>query len=175
MKIDNYLLIRKNYANNFSKVSFAEAVHKRMENPEFNLMLIEELKIMMHLVEKNPDDMDLLVKMLKKFSEDNLNFNKDLAYGTIAMRAFHHLNEPEKALEVFRDPKANEVLFNRLMAYQLLLNLMYNNKKYSECREIYANVKDKLTKQDLGFPGTSIILLFAACYKEVTQDFDFEL
>lgn len=83
------------------------------------------------------------------------------------MRMFHVLNKPNEALESF---KSADMLgfYDQLMSYQLLMNLLYENKKYSEVLEVYEIVKNKQLEGSK-YPRNIVVLTLAACYKMVSK------
>jgi len=122
---------------------------------------------MLHLVQKTPEDIELLVKMITKFNSQN----KELRFGTfifgpVVMRTLYYLDEPDLALTAFKDPKF-ENFFDQLISYQILLSLLYKHERYSEMRHVYDIIKTKNLDSG-GYPRNSLILVMAACYKEVT-------
>lgn len=121
---------------------------------------------MLHLVQKTPEDIELLVKMITKFN----NQDKELRFGTfifgpVVMRTFYYLDEPDLALTAFKDPKF-ENFFDQLISYQILLSLLYKHERFSEMRDVYDIIKTKNLDSG-GYPRNSLILVMAACYREV--------
>lgn len=134
-------------------------------NSDSNMVFTEDLKSMLYLAQKKPEDIELLVKMITKFNSQN----KELRFGTfifgpVIMRTFYYLDEPDLAFTAFKDPQFNN-FFDQMISYQVLLCLLYKHKKYAEMREVYDIIKNK--NLDGGYPRNSLILVLAACYKEV--------
>lgn len=66
-----------------------------------NMIFTEDLKNMIHIVEKTPADLDLVVKMIKKFNAQNKEVRfGNFIFGPVVMRMFHYLKEDELALQV---------------------------------------------------------------------------
>lgn len=132
---------------------------------ESSMIFTEDLKSMLHLAQKKPEDIELLIKMITKFNKQN----KEMRFGTyifgpVVMRTFHYLDEPDLALTAFKDPQF-ENFFNQYITYQILLSLLYKHEKYSDMRDVYDIIKSKNLSE--GYPKNCTILVMAACYKEV--------
>lgn len=67
-----------------------------------NLIFTEDLKNMIHISETD-EDLDLVVKMLKRFNQQNeqLRFGS-FVFGPVVMRLFHFAKKPDLALEVIK-------------------------------------------------------------------------
>ncbi|KMQ97547.1 pentatricopeptide repeat-containing protein 2 [Lasius niger] len=131
-----------------------------------SMIFTEDLKSMLHLAQKKPEDIELLVRMIAKFNSQN----KELRFGTfifgpVVMRTFYYLDEPDLAFTAFKDPQFDN-FFDQMISYQILLCLLYKHGKYSEMRDVYNIIKNK--NLDGGYPRNSLILVLAACYKENT-------
>lgn len=131
-----------------------------------SVIFTEDVKAMLHLAQKKSEDIELLVKMLIKYNKQN----KEMRFGTfvfgpVVMRTFYYLDEPDLAFTIFKDPKF-ENFFDQLTTYQTLLSLLYKHKKYAEMRDVYDIIRKKHSES--GYPRSSVILVMAACYKEVT-------
>lgn len=81
--------------------------------------------------------------------------------GTEVMRAFYYLNEPQIALETFKNPELQS-FFDNLTTYQILLDLLFNNAMYAEVREVYDILNKKKVKSQ-----SALMIVVAACYKQV--------
>ncbi|KAG5311050.1 PTCD2 protein, partial [Acromyrmex insinuator] len=167
--LQGYENARLNFRNQFLNVE--NTFRNKMEeicNTDSGMIFTEDLKSMLHLAQKTSEDIELLVKMLKKFN----NQTKEMRFGTfifgpVVMRTLYYLDEPDLAFTAFKDPKF-ENFFDQLISYQILLSLLYKHGKYTEMREVYEIIKNK----DLigGYPRNSLILVMAACYKENTPE-----
>ncbi|EFN61442.1 Pentatricopeptide repeat-containing protein 2 [Camponotus floridanus] len=167
--LHGYENARLNFRNQFLNVENAFRTKiQEICNTEGQIFT-EDLKSMLHLVQKTPEDIELLVKMITKFNSQN----KELRFGTfifgpVVMRTFYYLDEPDLALTAFKDPKF-ENFFDQLISYQILLSLLYKHEKYLEMRDVYDIIKTKNLDSG-GYPRNSLILVMAACYKENTPE-----
>ena len=87
------------------------------------------------------------------------------------MRMLHVFNKPDLALECFKSPEL-EGLFDQLITYQILLDLLYENGKYQEMLEVFDLVKSKQL-QGAKYPRNAVVLVMAGCYKLVIKLCDF--
>ncbi|XP_049813223.1 pentatricopeptide repeat-containing protein 2, mitochondrial-like isoform X1 [Schistocerca nitens] len=167
--LDNYSKTRERVQNQFTNM--ADRFRSKMEeisHPESkNLVFTEDLKNMVHLAGEN--DVELVLKMLKRFN----NQSKDLRFGTfvfgpVVMRMFYYLNKPDEALNAFTD-SALDGIFDQLISYQLLLDLLYKNEKYQDMLTVFEMIKDKQI-QNARFPKNVVVLTMAACYKLNSED-----
>lgn len=62
-----------------------------------------------------------------------------------------------------------EGFFDQLMSYQILLDLLYENKKYQEVLDTFDNIKARQI-QGGRYPKHVVVLVFAACYKMNTPE-----
>ncbi|KAL0112827.1 hypothetical protein PUN28_012234 [Cardiocondyla obscurior] len=167
--LQGYENARLNFRNQFLNVENTFRI--KMEevcNSDSNMIFTEDLKSMLHLAQKKPEDIELLIKMLAKFNSQT----KEMRFGTfvfgpVVMRTLYYLDEPELAYTAFKDPKF-ESFFDQLISYQILLSLLYKHGKYTEMRDIYDIIKTK--PMHSGYPRNSFILIMAACYKENTPE-----
>ncbi|KYM94058.1 PREDICTED: pentatricopeptide repeat-containing protein 2, mitochondrial-like [Cyphomyrmex costatus] len=166
--LQGYENARLNFRNQFLNVE--NTFRSKMEevcSTDSSMIFTEDLKSMLHLAQKRPEDIELLVKMLTKFN----NQTKEMRFGTfifgpVVMRTFYYLDEPDLAYTAFKDPKF-ENFFDQLISYQILLSLLYKHGKYTEMRDVYDIIKNKDIN---GYPRNSLILVMAACYKENTPE-----
>ncbi|XP_047116291.1 pentatricopeptide repeat-containing protein 2, mitochondrial-like isoform X1 [Schistocerca piceifrons] len=167
--LDNYSKTRERVQNQFTNM--ADRFRSKMEeisHPESkNLVFTEDLKNMVHLAGEN--DVELVLKMLRRFN----NQSKDLRFGTfvfgpVVMRMFYYLNKPDEALNAFKD-SALDGIFDQLISYQLLLDLLYKNEKYQDMLTVFEMIKDKQI-QNARFPKNVVVLTMAACYKLNSED-----
>jgi pentatricopeptide repeat domain-containing protein 2 len=129
------------------------------------LIFTEDLKNMLHLVEKNPKDLDLMLKMIKKYNSQNKLRFGNFVFGTIAMRVYYYLDEPDLAFQAIKDPEL-EGFFDQVTTYQLLMDLLYNHGRYNDVKELYNELQNKCINGQ-GHPRNPFILVTAACYKQV--------
>lgn len=89
-------------------------------------------------------------------------------FGPVVMRALYFLQDPQLALQLFKDEKYNG-FFDQLTSYQILGDLLYENGLYPQVRDVFDIIK---IRQVLGgrYPKHSITLTFAACYRENSEE-----
>lgn len=168
--MDGYTDTRKNTASRFQSVSetFRAKMTEFIKEENKSLIFTEDLKAMLHIVENNENDINLLVKMLTKYNAQNneLRFG-NYVFGPIVMRAFYFLDVPDVALQMFKDSTMSG-FFDQLTSYQILLSLLFKHNKFAEMRETYDIIKTKNTG-NVVHPHNSILILLAGCYKEVLK------
>lgn len=142
---------------------------KEIVEDENSIVFTEDLKAMSHLVTSNPDDIDLFVKMIYKFNSQSsdLRFN-NYSFGPVVMRAFNYMSKPDVALSTFLDPKLAS-FYDQNTSYSVLLTLLYNNKMYSEIRQVYDTFKSRSSAVQ-NAPKIPLIITAAACYQENTPE-----
>jgi pentatricopeptide repeat domain-containing protein 2 len=148
---------------------FREKMNEFITSPTNNIVFTEDLKNMVHLAERNEGDITLVKEMLKKFNSQNkeLRFGNYI-FGPVILRMFHNLNDFESAQEVFTNESVGD-LFDQLISYQLLLDMLYENKKYKEVREVFEMIRSRQL-QGGRYPKHCVVLAFGACYKENTPE-----
>lgn len=165
--VDNYIIGREKVKNQFTEqneLKFREKMKEFASDKPGNMVFTEDLKNMVHLINKTPEDMELINKMLQKYNSQNKELRFGLfIFGPVIMRMFYHLNEVDAALQLFKDPKM-EGFFDQLISFQLLLDMLYENKRYEEVLEIFDFIRAKQI-QGGRYPKHSVVLAFAACYK----------
>lgn len=128
------------------------------------MIFTEDLKSTLHLVEK--DDIQLLISMLEKYNSQNSQVRfGTFKFGPVVMRTLYYLNEPDVAFDLFLNPKYDE-FFNQMSTFMLIMDLLYENKKYADVRTIYDKVKQKFVN-GIRHPKLVINIVAVACYKEV--------
>lgn len=167
--IHGYENARLNFRNQFLNVE--NTFRTKMQeicDTDSSMIFTEDLKSMLHLAQKKPEDIELIVKMLTKFNTQNQEMRfGTFIFGPVVMRTLYYLDEPDLALTAFKDSKF-ESFFDQLISYQILLCLLYKHGKYTEMREVYDLIKIKQLDNNM-HPRNSVILVMAACYKEVTS------
>ncbi|XP_014365668.2 pentatricopeptide repeat-containing protein 2, mitochondrial [Papilio machaon] len=164
--IDGYLQSRKRVKDQF--FNFTDTFRAKMRDfvsePK-HMIFTEDLKNMVHMAE--PTDLDLVLNMIKKFNNQNVEFRfGSFIFGPVVMRMFHFLDAPNEALKSFEDPE-NSGFYDQLVSYQILLDLLYNHEMFDEMYRVFEKVQEKqlnMTK----FPKYPVILVLAACYKQNT-------
>lgn len=144
-----------------NKQDFINSQLKRLENSESNITL-DDLEDTIFSVEKDPIQVDLLSNMIKKYNLDkNFKF-ENVNLGIAAMRTLHHLNEHKRAFELFQNEK---VFFDDLGCYIILMDLLFENGRYYECRKIF-----EYSKSQVYGSMAPLTIVFAACCKQVIAD-----
>ncbi|XP_015109959.1 pentatricopeptide repeat-containing protein 2, mitochondrial [Diachasma alloeum] len=159
LDLDEYKNVRRNLQTLGKEQSdvFREAVMITLKN-ETNLVTIVDLRKMLHIVEKNEEDLRLLKAMVERYHQQN-NDNDSYTFGPIIMRALHYLNEPHVALEAIKDPKFHS-LYNQPTTSAILLDLLYEHGMFKEIRDVY----DSLRERPVSKLVISVVAM--ACYKE---------
>ncbi|RLU19175.1 hypothetical protein DMN91_007732 [Ooceraea biroi] len=168
--LQGYENARLNFRNQFLNVE--NTFRTKMQevcSQESSMIFTEDLKSMLHLAQKKPEDIELLVKMITKFNNQNKEMRfGNYVFGPVVMRTFYYLDEPDLALTAFKDPQFEE-FFDQLSSHQILLSLLYKHGKYTEMKDVYSIIKNKFTSEK-GNPRTTLVLIMAACYKENTPE-----
>ncbi|XP_066582450.1 pentatricopeptide repeat-containing protein 2, mitochondrial-like [Prorops nasuta] len=164
--LTSYETTRYHINNQFQNVAdtFREKM-KEVCQADDSMIFTEDLKAMLHLAKKDPQDLDLVYNMLKKFNSQNreLRFGT-FVFGPVAMRTFYHLDEPDYALKAYKDP-AFEGLFDQATSRQVFLELLVKHSKYEEVRQIYEKMLNELQNINL-FPKNEFIVYSYGMYKE---------
>lgn len=138
-----------------------------LEDNSRNMIFTEDLKNMIHIVEKKPADLDLAVKMILKFNAQNKEVRfGNFIFGPVVMRMFHHLKEDELALQCFKNPEMDG-FFDQLTSYQILVDLLYDKGRYQDVRDVFDIIKSRQIQGGM-YPKYVLVVVFAACYKEVS-------
>ncbi|XP_011496051.1 PREDICTED: pentatricopeptide repeat-containing protein 2, mitochondrial-like [Ceratosolen solmsi marchali] len=175
--LDGYLNSRDYVKHQFLSMDtmFRQKMNDNISNyGDERLIFTEDLKNMLHLVEKNPSDLELMLKMIKKYNSQNKLRFGSFVFGTIVMRVYYYLDEVDLALNALRDPELNG-FFDQITSYQLIMDLLYNHGKYIEIKELYDDLQQKCINGQ-PHPRNPFILVMAACYKENTpESYDYAL
>ncbi|XP_050505782.1 pentatricopeptide repeat-containing protein 2, mitochondrial-like [Diabrotica virgifera virgifera] len=142
---------------------FKEKMFEFSQDEGKHMVFTEDLKNMIHL-SKDEKDLDLVVKMIKKFNKQNkeLRFGS-FVFGPVVLRLFHHYNRPDLALECFKSDELSG-FFDQIISYQILLDLLYENQMYQEILDCADFIKDK-QMEGMKYPRNVVVLAMAACYK----------
>lgn len=145
---------------------FREKMTSYVNEGSQNMIFTEDLKNMVHLVNDKPEDIELLLQMMVKFNSQNkeMRFGSYI-FGPVVMRAYHHLDKPDEALAAFNDP-ALEGFFEQMNSYQILMDLLYNHKRYADLKKVFESVKTR-NPEFTKLPRNIVVLVLAGCYKEV--------
>ncbi|KAK7791978.1 hypothetical protein R5R35_010148 [Gryllus longicercus] len=165
--VDNYVRTRERVNLQFQNISekFRVKMKEFTENQSTSAMIFtEDLKNMLHLVDSKPEDLDLILKMMQKFNQQNKNLRfGNFVFGPVVMRMYHHLNQPEAAFNAFMDPQL-EGFFDQLMSYQILLDLLLRSNLYDKVLEVFDVIKNKQI-EGAKYPKNVVVLVFATLYK----------
>jgi len=164
--VDGYEKQRERIKLQFSGMTdkFRTKMQEFSEKDSKNMIFTEDLKNMVHLTESSPEDLQLVLQMMKKFNQQNrhLRFG-NYVFGPVVMRMYYHLNDPKSAIEAFNDPEL-EGFFDQLVSFQVLCDLLYRNQMYQEVLDAFEVIKSKqvhMTK----YPRNVTVLVFASLYK----------
>lgn len=69
-------------------------------------------------------------------------------------------------MQCFKAPELNG-FFDQLISYQILLDLLYENKKYNEVLEAFELIKAKQI-EGMKYPKNAVVLVYASLYKMVS-------
>lgn len=163
--IQTYENTRFVFRNQF--VSIEDTFRVKMKeicDKEDGVVFTEDLKAMIHLAQSNEEDLKLVTEMLKKFtnSKTNMQFGS-YVFGPVLMRMLYYLNEPQKALDIFKNPELTET-FMYHSAVRVLLCLLYKHQMYEGIREVI-DIAEKIKGKE--FTSSNIIIAYAGCFKEV--------
>lgn len=148
---------------------FREKMTEFCKDGSNQMVFTEDLKNMVHLAEQNGTDIELVVKMMKKFKAQNqeLRFGS-YVFGPVIMRMFHHLGEVDTAYNCFKDP-ALDGLFDQWATYQILLDMLYDNGRYNDVIDTFKHIYDKQSEGGR-YPKYAMVVVFGACYKLNTPE-----
>nr|CAH7737311.1 unnamed protein product [Callosobruchus chinensis] len=167
--LDGFEQTRQIVLNQMSNIA-EKFKHKMTEysSEETNMIFTEDLKNMIHL-SSNDEDIQLVIKMIKKFNQQNKQMRfGSYVFGPVVMRMFHYFNKPELAYECFKTPELDG-FFDQLMTYQLLLDLLFESGKYKEILEVFEIIKGRQI-DGMKYPRNVVVLVLAACYKMNTKE-----
>ncbi|KAJ6643162.1 Pentatricopeptide repeat-containing protein 2, mitochondrial [Pseudolycoriella hygida] len=169
--IDGYMEGREKTQQYFSRdaENFRQKMNSFIENEETSMIFTEDLKNMIHLAEPNDKDLQLVESMLRKFNKQSKEIRfGNFIFGPVVMRFFHHVNNPDLALKLFKDPQFDG-FFDQLMTYQILVDMLYEAGRYNDVIEVFGIIRSRQIQGGI-FPRHVVTLVFAACYKENTPE-----
>lgn len=143
-----------------NKQDFISSKLKQLESSESNFSS-DDLEETILLVEKDPVQVNLLLNMVKKYNSNGDFKFENIELGLSVMRTLHHLNEPTVALELFQTEKT---FFDDLGCYIILMDLLFENGMYDECREIFEYSRCKVYGS-----MAPLTIMYAACCKQVIR------
>lgn len=135
---------------------------------EDGVIFTEDLKAMLHLAQKNEDDMKLVLRMIEKYllTSKDLKFGS-FTFGPVVMRMFYYLKEPQRAFSAISNPAFND-FFNQRSSYQIVMCLLYQFEMYNEMRQVFNSLLQSDTQKRHGMSCLTVVL--AGCYKQNTPE-----
>lgn len=67
--------------------------------------------------------------------------------------------------QLFKDPEL-EGFFDQLISYQILVDMLYEQGRYQDVIDVFQIVRSRQIQGGM-YPRHVVLLVFAACYKEV--------
>ncbi|XP_011304221.1 pentatricopeptide repeat-containing protein 2, mitochondrial-like [Fopius arisanus] len=168
--LPEYKSARENFRERYTSSldAFKQKIKTSVEN-EQNLIFTEDLKALIHVVDKQPGDVELLIAAMHRFNDQDKDIRfGSFKFGPVVMRAFHYLNEPLSALETFRDPKF-ESFYDQQTTFAILADLLHENGMYKEVREVYDLIRTRFPNGSKN-PKLVVSVLALSCYKENTKE-----
>lgn len=137
---------------------------KEICQDEKGIIYTEDLKAMIHLAQAEENDMLLVKSMLEKYIQ-NIEEKKygRYVFGPVIMRMYYYLNQPQYAENIFQDESLKDN-FDYRTSFRILMCLLYRNDMFAQMRKVYDQV---LERKGIDFIGSSSVLIYAACLKEV--------
>ncbi|XP_031836580.1 pentatricopeptide repeat-containing protein 2, mitochondrial [Nomia melanderi] len=167
--ITAYEQARKMFLTQFSSVSeiFRAKMLEVCKTPS-STIFTEDMKAMVHLINNNEEDIQLVEAMLQKYRETN----RDMQFGTyvfgpVVMRMYTYLQEPRRAYESFNNLFETS-FYKQMTTVQVLLNLLYKYEMYQEIKVVYEKISS--TDSWKGMANRCMFDLMAGCYKENTKE-----
>jgi len=111
--LQGYENSRLNFRNQFLNIEDTFRIKmQKVCHQESSMIFTEDLKFMLHLAQKKPEDIELFVETLTKYN----NQNKKMKFGTfvfgpVVMSTFYYLDEPDVALTAFEAPQSENFFF----------------------------------------------------------------
>ncbi|XP_033335775.2 pentatricopeptide repeat-containing protein 2, mitochondrial [Megalopta genalis] len=166
---------RNIYRNQFQSIeaTFRSKMKDICESPK-EVVFTEDLKAMLHLIQKNESDLELINKMIEKYecSNKEIKFGS-YVFGPVVMRMYYYLNEPTAAMDTFY--KLDQTpFFKQSTSMHILFSLLYKNDMFVELQQVYEHLMH--IEDWYNSIKHCIITLTAACYKANTpESFEFAL
>ncbi|XP_031628867.1 pentatricopeptide repeat-containing protein 2, mitochondrial-like isoform X2 [Contarinia nasturtii] len=135
-------------------------------------LLIDNLKRFIHVIGNEPQDIDLLWRALRMYKSKHdqmrrrseLEAKKLYTFGPIIMRVLHHFNLTEYAIKFFDDGHVTQ-LFDQLVTYQILLDLLYDNRQYGDVLRIYHEIEKRILDQNRYVSNEINAIIFATYFR----------
>jgi len=155
-----------------STVNTVEPFKKRIAEAlnEDKAIFTEDLKTLLHLV-RNDTDLELLVKLLKRYKTQSLVV-RDYSFGSPIIRLLYVMNKTDEALKLFTDPEMSHV-FSDKTSVLILVNKLLEDKRPKDAVKLFFNllnngkrlVDRESDPKKYSIPGDLIKLVTEALYQ----------
>ncbi|GAB0094645.1 pentatricopeptide repeat-containing protein 2, mitochondrial [Sergentomyia squamirostris] len=166
--IDSFRLVQEKIRTQFTNMTdrFRKKMTEFSDESSTNMIFTEDLKNMIHLAENRKDDLDLVQKMVMKFYRNNKEMRfGNYVFGPVLMRMYYCMNVVEDPLKLFKNPDL-EGFFNQVLSYQILMDMLYEQKQYQDVLDLYSSCK----APNLEGSRHLVMLVMAACYQLNTPE-----
>ncbi|XP_037562680.1 pentatricopeptide repeat-containing protein 2, mitochondrial [Dermacentor silvarum] len=164
--LDKYLETREKMKNQFgdAKDKFFQRISQYFNSDNPGMVFTEDLKHVTYLCEDKDSDIELVIKMMKRFNQQN----KELRFGTfvfgpVALRLFYHLKKPDIVLQLFKDQELDG-FFDQFSSYQIAMDLLFKEQRYQDVVDIFKSMQQKQL-YGTKYPRECVVLALGACYK----------
>lgn len=152
-----------------AKDKFFQRISQYFNSDNPAMVFTEDLKHVAYLCEDKDSDIELVVKMMKRFNQQN----KELRFGTfvfgpVALRLFYHLKKPDVVLQLLKDEELDG-FFDQFSSYQIAMDLLFKEKRYQDVLDIFKSMQQKQL-YGTKFPRECVVLALASCYKLNTRE-----
>ncbi|GAV00062.1 hypothetical protein RvY_10965 [Ramazzottius varieornatus] len=150
------------------KDRFKKRMEQYLSADSKSLIFTEDLKNMLYLADDD-NDLSMIERMMKKFVKQNeqLRFGS-FVFGPVIMRMYYHLNKPDAALKAIQDPELIG-MFDQMSSYNVLLDLLYVNKRYEDVCRVYESMKNRPAFAEK-VAREAMVLATAACHQLGTKE-----
>lgn len=171
MDIDDYINNREKFKKSYSYHGNLFRQRMKIIVTSGMMILSEDLKYMLHLADRNEEDVQLSEGMMRNFYNQHKSTQgfKPYDFGTVVMRYFYHIERPDNALRLFQDPEL-EGFFNQPKACQILCDMLYKRARYQDVIDVFDAIRSRLIPTGGTVSERVLKLAFAACYKLNTPD-----
>lgn len=169
--LDKYLEQREKMQHQFAdaKDKFFQRISQYFNTNNPAMVFTEDLKHVAYLCEDKDSDIELVVKMMKRFNQQN----KELRFGTfvfgpVALRLFYHLKKPDIVIQLLRDQELDG-FFDQFSSYQIAMDLLFKEQRYQDVLDIFNSMQQKQL-YGTKYPRECVVLALGACYKLNTHE-----
>ncbi|KAH8038664.1 hypothetical protein HPB51_002808 [Rhipicephalus microplus] len=169
--LDKYLEQREKMKHQFgdAKEKFFQRISQYFNTDTPGMVFTEDLKHVAYLCEDKDSDIELVVKMMKRFNQQN----KELRFGTfvfgpVVLRLFYHLKKPDAVLQLFKDQELDG-FFDQFSSYQIAMDLLFKEQRYQDVVDIFNSMQQKQL-YGTKYPRECVVLALGACYKLNTRE-----